>query len=329
MNIRRLAPMVACCLLVTSPILSAAPEEGRWAASPDLVTSPNGGASDVAGFWLAQLGAKLTITLEYRGRVITTDLPAKNAAFVIPLNGQARLQDPWVTIEQLETRKSLATLGWNLWSRRPTSVQAAASGVVRSVGTDPSFGPSVEIDHGSGLRTRYFLNRYGTTGVAPGTRVSAGDVIGELGRGLSDDIPFVHFEILLDAGQGELVVLDPAPFFFVSATNRALPFAGSVLNAAVRAKDPAKVSRLISLGIDPNRKAVDTTCSLEWAVMGRDAEMARLLVASGGDPKARTAERTGYYMAGIGMSIANNGPTILEFAEESDDPELIAAVAGK
>lgn len=313
-------PCMACSLLL------AAPGADRWAASPDLLAAPNAGASPEASYTLAQEGARITITLEYRGRTISAGLPA---AFVIPLESRARLQDPWVSFEQLRARKPLADLGWNLWDSRPAFVHAAASGVVRSVGDDPSHGPSVEIDHGSGMCTRYFLNRYGKSSVAPGTRVSAGDVIGELGLGRSDDIPFVHIAILLDAGPGERVALDPAPFFFVSAANRASPLAGSVLNAAVRAKDPAKVSRLIGLGIDPNRKAVDNTCSLEWAVMGRDAGMARLLVAAGGDPKARTAERTGWSREGSGLASENSGPSILEYAEESGDPELIAAMAGK
>jgi len=322
-------PRLALCgLLLGLPGLQAAPAEGRWEAGLDPQAAPGDGASRAAAYGFTQEGARVTITLEYRGRVIAADFPDGGGDFVLPLGGQVRLQDPWVTGERLEARKALGNLGWNLWGSRPAAVHAAASGVVRSAGSDPAFGPTVEIDHGSGFRTRYFLSLHGAGSVAPGTRVAAGEVIGELGAGLPDDIPSVHFALLLDTGQGDLLALDPAPFFLASAAHRASPFAASLLNAAVRAQDPARVSRLIGLGVDPNLKAADCTRALEWAVMARDAGMARLLVAAGADPAARTAEYPAYDLEEGGRSIAHDGPTLLEYAGESGDPELLAAVGG-
>lgn len=324
--VARLAQGAAGALLLVSTGVAASPGDAGWAASPDLLTAPVGKANPGDGFTLVQEGGRITVRLEYHGRTITAGL---EAAFTLPLGERARLRDPWATLKELKTRKPFANLGWNLWDGRPTCVRAAAPGVVLSRRMDPSHGPVVEIDHGAGLRTRYLLNRYGSSSVTPGTRIAAGEPIGALGLGLPDDIPFVHFGILLDAGGGELVALDPAPFYFTSASHRALPFASSVLNAAVRAQDRDQAARLLKLGLDPNGRAVDGTLPLEWAVMMRDPGMVRLLIASGGDRNAKTAEHIGYFLEGAGMTIANTGPTIRESAQESEDPELIAAVAEK
>lgn len=319
-----LAHLAGTAVLLGSFGFAAAGDAGRWTAGADLVAAP--GSARETSFLLVQEGSRIRLSLDDSGRTVTAELPE---VFVLPLGGQARLQDPWVTMQRLRTRRSPADRGWDLWDGRPAPVHAAASGTVVSVERDQAFGPCVVIDHGAGLRTRTFLGRYGRNAVAAGTLVSAGDVIGELGLGLPDDLPSIHFGILFEASPGERLALDPAPFFFLSPANRALPLAGSILNAAVRAGDAAKVTRLLALGIDPNRKAVDGTRPLEWAIMMRDADMARLLMASGADAQARTAERSGTYLEGRGMTVANTGPTLAEYAEESGDPGLVAAVAGK
>lgn len=299
----------------------------RWEADLDLLTAPGGEASQRADFTFSQEGSKVTIHLQYGDRTIIAKLQAERAAFVPPLGNRVRLRDPWVSLAELRTRKPFTNHGWNLWDGRPTTVHAAASGIVLSSRIDPVYGAIVEIGHGSGFRTRYLLNRYGTSVVVPGTQVSVGDAIGELGNGLPDDIPFVHFGLLLDAGKGELVALDPTPFIFGSASNRALPLATSLLNAAIRSGNQTRVSQLLGLGFDPNGKAVDGTLPLEWAIMMRDAGMARLLVAAGGNRNAKTAEHVGGFLESVGPTIAHSGPTLAESAEESGDPELIAALA--
>ncbi|HPS66596.1 MAG TPA: peptidoglycan DD-metalloendopeptidase family protein [Holophaga sp.] len=326
----RMARGAACCLLLApSPATAGNEGSGPWAAGSDLLAAPGDEAGPSARFTLSREGGGLAVRLEHQGRVIDAALPAEHAKFRLPLGDRARLRDPWATFRELAQRKPLATLGWNLWDGRPTPVRASASGIVLSRRTDPAHGPVVEIDHGSGIRTRYVLNRFGTSSVAPGARVSAGDPIGTLGLGLPDDIPFVHFEILLDTGGGRLVALDPAPFFFTTAGNRALPFASSVLNAAVRAKDQGLASRLLGLGLDPNGKAVDGTRPLEWSVMMRDPGMIRLLVAAGGNKELKTAEDVGTLLEGGGPTIANTGPSIAESAQETGDPEVISALEGR
>ena len=295
-----------------------------WTARLET-TAAAGTPFQPAAFRLVPDGARATLILEVPGQTVTVPLPAAAVAFLLPLDGRARLQDPWVAGS---SRPAPAGPGWTLWDGRPTTVGSAAPGVVRRVAYDPDAGPLVEVDHGSGLVTRYRLSRHGRSAVPPGARVSAGDPVGGLGPGGPDDIPAVQFEVLLETGPGRRAVLDPAPFVFGSAANRALPIAGSALNAAVRAQDPAQVARLLDLGLDPNRRAVDGTCPLEWAVMADDPALVRQLVAAGGDPLAATAERTGTYLEGTGMTIANHGPTIRELAQDSGNPDLAAAAAG-
>lgn len=303
-------------------LLPATAAEACWPARLDELATFKSGEETC--FTVIQEGARITARLAFRGRSLTAELPAPLA---LPLDGRVRLRDPWATFAALERRKPLANLGWNLWDGRPAPVRAAAAGTVLSRRVDPVHGTILEIDHGSGLRTRYALNRFGASTLASGSRVAAGDIIGQLGAGLPDDIPFVHFGLLLDTGGGQLLALDPAPFFLASAGNRAHPLAASVLNAAVRAQDAAQTSRLLQLGLDPSAQAVDGTAALEWAIMNRDAAMARLLVTAGADPAAKTAGRIGYVLEGMGLTLANTGPTLQELAREMDDPELEAALA--
>ena len=326
---RSLLPLTLLALLglgASFPSLAGPPE--TWSAGADLLTAPQGRVGPPASFTLSQESGGLTLRLEYRGRTLTTALPPESSRFMLPLSDHSRLRDPWGSLADLEAGKRLENHGWNIWDGRPATVRAAAPGTVVSTRNDSIYGPAIEIDHGSGIRTRYLLNRYGTGTVETGTRVSAGDGIGELATGLPDDIPFVHFEVLLEAGPGEFVSLDPAPFLLGSSDNRALPFAASVLNAAVRGKDPAKVARLLGLGLDPNARAADGTRPLEWAVMLDNPAMVRLLIAAGGNRHARTADQVGSPWPGMGLTIANTGPSITEFAQEVGDPDLIAAVAG-
>jgi hypothetical protein len=318
-----LAYAAAFGLLPGLPGPAAALPDGVWTAR--LEPPAAGGPARTATFRLVQDGARATLTLDGPDRTVTVDLPAAAAAFLLPLDGRSRLQDPWVVGG---SRPAPAGPGWTLWDGRPAVVASAAPGVVRRVAADPDAGPLVEVDHGSGLVTRYRLSPHGRSAVPPGARVAAGDPVGFLGPGRPDDIPSVQFEVLLETGPGRWAVLDPAPVVFGSAANRALPIAGSALNAAVRGRNPAQVARLLGLGLDPDRKAVDGTCPLEWAVIVDDPALVRQLVAAGGDPGAATAERSGTYLEGVGMTIANHGPTIRDLARDSGDPDLAAAAGG-
>lgn len=299
----------------------------RWPAQPDELTVPEGDARPGGTYTVARTADWLTLHLDVPGRAATVRIPAASATFSLPLGPEVRLRDPWATLKELAVRKPLDNLGWNVWDGRPASVLAAAAGTVQTVRIDPR-GTVIEVDHGYGLRTRYLLTRFGASLVAAGARVAAGEPIAELEVGLPDDIPFVHMGVLFDSGQG-LLALDPAPFFFSAEPTRSLPFATSVLNAAVRSGDQTRTKQLLALGLDPNRPAMDRTLPLEWAILMRDADMVRLLAAAGGDRNARTSDRVGYWLPGEGMTIANTGPTILQSAYETNDPELVTALIGR
>ncbi len=217
--------------------------------------------------------------------------------------------------------------GWNLWNGRPTPVFAAGPGRVIANRNDAIFGPVIEIDHGSGLRTCHALRRYGSSDVVLGLTVAAGSRIGALASGYPDDLSYLQFAILLDTGGGELLSLDPSPFMFRDPANRRPALASSSLNAAVWAGDRSQLISLLALGLNPNRPAVDGSLPLEWTMMTQDAELTSALVAAGADPRARTAVNLGTVVEGLGQTIAGSGPRILQYAREGENPSLIEALA--
>lgn len=74
-----------------------------------------------------------------------------------------------------------------------TPIEAARSGTVVLVTTDQYGGKYIDIDHGSGLKTRYL--HLSTFSVSPGTQVNDDTKIGEVGNtGLSTG-PHLHFEV--------------------------------------------------------------------------------------------------------------------------------------
>jgi murein DD-endopeptidase MepM/ murein hydrolase activator NlpD len=74
-----------------------------------------------------------------------------------------------------------------------TPIRAAADGVVVSAGPLGGYGNATVIDHGNGLATLY--GHQSSIVVAPGQRVSRGQVIGYVGcTGLCTG-PHLHFEV--------------------------------------------------------------------------------------------------------------------------------------
>ncbi|ESQ88119.1 M23 family metallopeptidase [Asticcacaulis benevestitus] len=77
-----------------------------------------------------------------------------------------------------------------------TQVKASAAGTVSFVGDLPGFGTVIKIDHNAGMATRYtHLSR---TDVKEGDTVSAGQVIGAVGKSGWGSQPQLHFEIWRD-----------------------------------------------------------------------------------------------------------------------------------
>ena len=80
---------------------------------------------------------------------------------------------------------------------RGTPVVATGAGVVTFAGWRPGFGWTVEIDHGSGLKTRYAHNEKNLK-VKAGDRIVRGDPIAQVGSSGQVTGPHVHYEVLKD-----------------------------------------------------------------------------------------------------------------------------------
>jgi len=96
-----------------------------------------------------------------------------------------------------------------------TPVKASAAGTVSFAGDQPGFGTTVEIDHGSGTKTRYaHLSR---ADVKAGDTVAAGQDIGAVGTtGISTSTPHLHFEIWQDGKP-----VNPAPLLGITLSTDA------------------------------------------------------------------------------------------------------------
>ena len=86
-----------------------------------------------------------------------------------------------------------------------TAVMAAAGGVVLSTDMHLQYGHMIELDHGSGLITRYAHSS--RVLVKPGDIVKRGQEIAEVGTSGRSTGPHLHFEVLVDN-----VPQDPAAF---------------------------------------------------------------------------------------------------------------------
>jgi murein DD-endopeptidase MepM/ murein hydrolase activator NlpD len=86
-----------------------------------------------------------------------------------------------------------------------TPIMAAAGGVVVNVESHPAYGNMVEIDHGSGLVTRYAHSS--KVHAKKGDLVKRGQMVAEVGSTGRSTGPHLHFEVLVEG-----VPQDPARF---------------------------------------------------------------------------------------------------------------------
>jgi murein DD-endopeptidase MepM/ murein hydrolase activator NlpD len=88
-------------------------------------------------------------------------------------------------------------------------IRAAANGVIVKAGWVSGYGNYVEIDHGSGISTRYgHMSRFA---VRSGDRVGRGEQIGAMGSTGRSTGSHLHYEVHID---GEAV--NPMPFLEAS-----------------------------------------------------------------------------------------------------------------
>jgi len=286
-----------------------------WLAVLDPQTR-GGRASGQGTFTVAQEGGYAHILLSLAGQRSMHRLPIVAQPEALPLTGRARMILPFGSLVDGHSARPFINPGWTIWDDRRIPVRTAASGRVSLLQVDAQEGIAVEIDHGSGLRTRYGLGRHGSSLVREGEFVAAGEPLGSFGEIAPNDIPSLAFAIFIETPEGR-VFLDPAPFLFKSDPNRETALATSVLNASVRIGDRTQVRRLLAAGLSPNRVSADGTLPLEWAILARDLATAKDLLTAGADPQAPTWNTRQAH-------IALHGPTVAELARETGDAELMA-----
>lgn len=125
--------------------------------------------------------------------------------FASPLAGPPEVTSPFgARLDPFLGRPALHT-GVDLREALGTEVRATADGKVVGAGAAGGYGLMVEVEHGSGLATRYA--HLSAVTVAPGDRVTRGQVIGQVGSTGRATGPHLHYETRID---GEAV--DPMRF---------------------------------------------------------------------------------------------------------------------
>jgi len=97
--------------------------------------------------------------------------------------------------------------GIDLMAPYGSPIRAAAGGTVVYAGWYFAYGKIVDIRHADGLVTRYAHMSEFAPGIAPGTPVAEGDVIGRIGTTGRAHGPHVHFEVRVEGHP-----VDPKPY---------------------------------------------------------------------------------------------------------------------
>ncbi len=91
-------------------------------------------------------------------------------------------------------------------------IRAAAGGTVVYAGWYYAYGKIVDIQHADGIITRYAHMSAFAPGIAHGTPVSAGQIIGQIGTTGRAHGAHVHFEVRIDGH-----AVDPKPYLGLAA----------------------------------------------------------------------------------------------------------------
>lgn len=118
-------------------------------------------------------------------------------AFSKPVEG-ARLTSVYGRRTHPVYGKARMHTGVDYAAARGTPVHATAPGRVTFIGWRRGYGRTVEIAHGSDTLTRYAHLSAVPEDVAPGEKVAAGDVIGNVGSTGTATGPNLHYEVLVD-----------------------------------------------------------------------------------------------------------------------------------
>ncbi len=129
--------------------------------------------------------------------------------FAAPLSGRMQVSSPFgPRTDPFLGRPALHT-GIDLREGFGTEIRATGGGRVAFAGVAGGYGNMVEVDHGSGLTTRY--GHMGSLAVSEGQTIPRGTVLGYVGATGRATGPHLHYEVRID---GEPV--DPTRFLAVA-----------------------------------------------------------------------------------------------------------------
>lgn len=108
--------------------------------------------------------------------------------------------------------------GLDLVAPHGSPLRAAAAGTVVAAHSYYAYGLLVDIDHGSGVLTRYAHMADFAPGIRPGVQVEAGQLLGRVGRTGRATTAHVHFEVRIGGR-----VVDPKPYLSLAACTASTP----------------------------------------------------------------------------------------------------------
>ena len=114
---------------------------------------------------------------------------------------------PAVQLRVLSRGFSAVHSGVDLMAPYGSPIRAAAGGTVLYTGWYYAYGKIVDIQHADGVITRYAHMSAFSPGIAHGTPVSAGEIIGQIGTTGRAHGAHVHFEVRIDGH-----AVDPKPY---------------------------------------------------------------------------------------------------------------------
>src|SRR5580692_8365064 len=162
-----------------------------------------------------------------------------------------RMLMPAVQLRELSRGFSAHHSGVDLMAPYGSPIRAAAGGTVVYAGWYYAYGNIVDIQHADGVVTRYAHMSTFAPGIARGTPVSAGEIIGKIGTTGRAHGAHVHFEMRINGHP-----VDPQPY--LSAGTCPAPPTPPLVEEA-RAPDPAQPvaassAAMGSVTASPNRR---------------------------------------------------------------------------
>ncbi|MEJ0017962.1 MAG: M23 family metallopeptidase [Acetobacteraceae bacterium] len=111
-----------------------------------------------------------------------------------------------------------AHTGLDLMAPYGTPIRAAAGGTILYAGWYFAYGKIIDIRHADGFITRYAHMSEFAPGMAPGTPIAAGGLIGWVGATGRAHGPHVHFEVRVNGR-----AVDPRPYLALAPCQRPAP----------------------------------------------------------------------------------------------------------